>query len=137
MQRDKRRPMPTGELPPTALERLAEVGDWMDVNGEAIHDTTPQSPYVSVLGFGFRFLVRVGEGPTLLFLPFFGRRERTSIHPLRGAPYLVFPFTGPLVFPITVLPWSSQSRSCLGLPIHGPRVESRLPGPKRAIRAQT
>jgi alpha-L-fucosidase len=41
--------MPTGELPPTALERLAEVGVWMDVNGEAIHDTTPQSPYVSVL----------------------------------------------------------------------------------------
>ena len=25
-------PMPTGELPPTALERLAEVGKWMDVN---------------------------------------------------------------------------------------------------------
>ena len=34
-------PMPTGELPPTALSRLAEVGKWMDVNAEAIHGTVP------------------------------------------------------------------------------------------------
>ena len=38
-------PMPTGELPPTALSRLAEVGKWMDVNAEAIHGTVPQPPY--------------------------------------------------------------------------------------------
>ena len=38
-------PMPTGELPATALSRLAAVGRWMDVNGAAIHDTSPQSPY--------------------------------------------------------------------------------------------
>jgi hypothetical protein len=44
-------PMPTGELPPTALERLEEVGDWMVVNGEAIHDTVPQQPYaINVAG---------------------------------------------------------------------------------------
>jgi hypothetical protein len=38
-------PMATGELPPTALERLAEVGQWMDVNGVAIHGTAPIFPY--------------------------------------------------------------------------------------------
>ena len=37
--------MPSGELPPTAVERLQEVGRWMAVNSEAIHDTMPQHPY--------------------------------------------------------------------------------------------
>lgn len=40
-------PMPTGELPPTALNRLAAVGKWMDVNAEAIHDTVPLFPYAA------------------------------------------------------------------------------------------
>ena len=34
--------MPSGELPPTGLQRLAEVGNWMELNGEAIHNTVPQ-----------------------------------------------------------------------------------------------
>eukprot|EP01052_Picozoa_sp_SAG31_P031641 SAG31_NODE_3373_length_4351_cov_2.070790_3_plen_183_part_00 len=38
-------PMPTGELPPVALSRLAETGQWMDVNSESIHETVPQAPY--------------------------------------------------------------------------------------------
>lgn len=38
-------PMPTGELPPVALQRLAETGEWMNVNSESIYDTMPQSPY--------------------------------------------------------------------------------------------
>ena len=42
-------PMPTGELPPVALERLAETGKWMDVNAEAIHDTVPQHPFPRML----------------------------------------------------------------------------------------
>ena len=40
-------PMSTGELPPTALERLADTGRWMDLNGAAIHDTMPQSPFAT------------------------------------------------------------------------------------------
>jgi hypothetical protein len=38
-------PMPTGELPPVALQRLAETGKWMKVNSESIYETMPQSPY--------------------------------------------------------------------------------------------
>jgi alpha-L-fucosidase len=38
-------PDPTGELPPESLKRLAEVGRWMSVNGEAIYGTRPVAPY--------------------------------------------------------------------------------------------
>ncbi|MGV3721300.1 MAG: alpha-L-fucosidase [Actinomycetota bacterium] len=34
-----------GQFPPTALQRLKEIGDWMQVNGEAIHGTRPIAPY--------------------------------------------------------------------------------------------
>jgi alpha-L-fucosidase len=38
-------PSPEGELPPAALERLKEIGDWMKVNGGAIYATRPLVPY--------------------------------------------------------------------------------------------
>ena len=38
-------PSPTGELPPTAVERLREIGKWMRLNGEAIYGTRPFYPY--------------------------------------------------------------------------------------------
>lgn len=38
-------PQPDGELPATALQRMKEVGEWMDVNGEAIHGTRSIAPY--------------------------------------------------------------------------------------------
>jgi len=38
-------PQPDGELPPEALERLKEIGDWMAVNTEAIHGTRAVAPY--------------------------------------------------------------------------------------------
>ncbi|MBM3476970.1 MAG: alpha-L-fucosidase, partial [Armatimonadetes bacterium] len=38
-------PQPDGRFPETALSRLAEIGDWMQVNGEAIHGTRPAAPY--------------------------------------------------------------------------------------------
>ena len=38
-------PMSTGELPAPALQRLSEIGEWMNQgNAEAIYDTVPQSP---------------------------------------------------------------------------------------------
>jgi len=38
-------PQPDGRLPEVALSRLREIGDWMGVNGEAIHGTRPLAPY--------------------------------------------------------------------------------------------
>ncbi|HEX7339286.1 MAG TPA: alpha-L-fucosidase [Rhodanobacteraceae bacterium] len=34
-----------GQLPAVALERLRVIGQWMDVNGSAIHGTRPVAPY--------------------------------------------------------------------------------------------
>ncbi len=38
-------PSPEGELPAESLRRLEELGEWMDVNGEAIYGTRPVPPY--------------------------------------------------------------------------------------------
>jgi alpha-L-fucosidase len=38
-------PQPDGRLPAEAVERLEEIGDWMAVCSEAIHDTRPWAPY--------------------------------------------------------------------------------------------
>jgi len=34
-----------GELPAESLKRLAEIGSWMQINGEAIYKTRPVAPY--------------------------------------------------------------------------------------------
>ena len=38
-------PGPEGDFHPTAYERLAAIGDWMKINGEAIHGTKPIEPF--------------------------------------------------------------------------------------------
>jgi alpha-L-fucosidase len=38
-------PDPNGELPTAAVARLAEIGMWMQTNGEAIYSTRPVAPY--------------------------------------------------------------------------------------------
>lgn len=38
-------PQPDGQLPAPAVQRLMEIGDWMAVNGEAIHGTRVIEPY--------------------------------------------------------------------------------------------
>jgi alpha-L-fucosidase len=44
-------PTAEGEIPPESLQRLAEIGEWMDVNGEAIHGTQA-SPFEQQLPWG-------------------------------------------------------------------------------------
>ena len=38
-------PTPEGPLPEEAVSRMKEIGDWMQVNSEAIHGTRPVAPY--------------------------------------------------------------------------------------------
>jgi alpha-L-fucosidase len=38
-------PRPNGKLPEVAVSRLEAIGEWMHVNGEAIHGTRPIAPY--------------------------------------------------------------------------------------------
>ncbi len=38
-------PQPDGELPAAAVERLREIGAWLDINGAAIYGTRPIAPY--------------------------------------------------------------------------------------------
>ncbi|MCC6588461.1 MAG: alpha-L-fucosidase [Bryobacterales bacterium] len=38
-------PAPDGTLPPTAVSRLKEIGEWMGVHSEAIHGTRAIAPY--------------------------------------------------------------------------------------------
>ena len=34
-----------GNLPPEALQRMEEIGKWLETNGYAIYDTRPLAPY--------------------------------------------------------------------------------------------
>ncbi|MGF1923899.1 MAG: alpha-L-fucosidase [Bacteroidia bacterium] len=38
-------PKPDGTLPESAIQRLTEIGYWMDINKEAIYETKPIAPY--------------------------------------------------------------------------------------------
>src|SRR5690606_3230671 len=40
-------PGPDGDWDPVAYERLKEIGEWMKINGEAIHGSKPLAPYES------------------------------------------------------------------------------------------
>ncbi len=52
-------PTAAGEFPPEALERMAAIGDWMEVNGESIYGTSA-SPFAG-LPWGRSTLVRDGR----------------------------------------------------------------------------
>ncbi len=77
-------PTPEGTFPQESIERLAEIGAWMDVNGESIYGTTA-SPFGAVpwgritmepQGRKTRFYLHVFDWPTdgQLILPGIGNR---------------------------------------------------------------
>jgi alpha-L-fucosidase len=73
-----------GELPPPALERMKEIGQWLRVNGEAIYGTRPIPPYK----VGQVCLTKKGETLYAICLAEEGRTtlpERISIPPVKAA----------------------------------------------------
>ena len=61
-------PKPDGTFPEESIQRLSEIGDWMDVNGEAIHGTVG-SPFAS-LEWG-RATQKFHESSTTLYMHVF------------------------------------------------------------------
>lgn len=64
-------PMANGEFPPAAVERLAAMGKWMDVNGASIHGTDG-SPFKD-LSFGRCTSAPLPNGNQRLYLHVFDR----------------------------------------------------------------
>ena len=93
---------PTGEglLPATSIKRLKEVGQWMDVNGEAIYGTTA-SPFPKQLPWG-RCTKRVEGDTTTLYLHVFdwpadGRLLVPGLHTAADSAALLTDQAKPLV----------------------------------------
>ncbi len=66
-------PTPEGEIPPTSVQRLIEIGDWMKVNGESIYGTKAGPLGLPKWGRATQkhLHVRGGDGKTRLYLHVF------------------------------------------------------------------
>ena len=69
-------PKPDGTFPQESVERLAEIGDWMAVNGESIRGTLA-GPFED-LDWG-RCTMKRGDGTTTLYLHIFQFRSGRSV----------------------------------------------------------
>jgi alpha-L-fucosidase len=58
-------PQPDGQLPAAALQRMAEMGAWLRINGEAIYATRPLPPYKQ----GPLVFTRKGLSAYAIYLP--------------------------------------------------------------------
>jgi len=63
-------PRPDGSIPEALIERLEDIGDWMDVNSDSIYGTTA-SPFATALPWGRVTRKDLGDGTTKLYLHVF------------------------------------------------------------------
>jgi alpha-L-fucosidase len=80
-------PDPNGELPEVALQRMAEIGVWMKIHGDAVYRSRPIAPYVEEK---LRFTRLKDERVNVIYLldeneaaP--GRFELRGLSPVPGA----------------------------------------------------
>lgn len=67
-------PTGEGEIPTASLERLAEIGEWMKVNGESIHGTTA-SLFSKTSWKGRSTTRQLPDGGTRIYVHVFGQPE--------------------------------------------------------------
>ncbi len=67
-------PTGEGEIPQASLERLAQIGEWMKVNGESIHGTTA-SLFPKASWKGRSTTRRLPDGGTRIYVHVFGQPE--------------------------------------------------------------
>jgi len=82
-------PDPLGRIPAGVAERLAEIGQWVRANGEAIYGTRPLPPYQSGPA---RFTRKAGRAYAIVLEPLSatsgGRITLRGIRPAEGAPVI-------------------------------------------------
>jgi alpha-L-fucosidase len=98
-------PQPDGRFPGVALSRLAEIGDWMDINAEAIHHTRPWSPFEEGQ-LRFTFSTRPPGHCYAIYLAAEGEE-----HP---PPEIILPQIAHPLYPIHMLGVERRLEGCLG-----------------------
>lgn len=91
-------PSPDGELDPMVYDRLKGIGDWMQVNGEAIYGTKPVKPYHETkIAF-----TQKGNSIYAFYLPeedekvMPGKISINSIQPVKGSLVYLLGYSKPL-----------------------------------------
>lgn len=102
-------PQPDGELPAIALERLAEVGEWMKQYGETIYGTrggcVAPHPWGVTTQKGNKLYVHIlSLQDKSLFLPLEGRKVKKAVHFADHSPLKIQKCEGGIILHLTEVP---------------------------------